>query len=96
MPPSKARPVWERSVQLELCLASTGGSLSKAEAVAARINQVYCSRNFMSGVAMAVIVVMVVVVVVVVVVLVVGTLLLVLVGVVGVVMVVVGVGEGWC
>lgn len=40
MPPEKARVVWERFVQLELCMASTGGNLNKAEAVEARMRQV--------------------------------------------------------
>lgn len=35
MPAEKARLVWERFVQLELCLSRTGGSLTK--------NQVGCS-----------------------------------------------------
>lgn len=40
MPVSKARPVWERFVELELCLSRTGGSLSKTQAVEARMQQV--------------------------------------------------------
>ncbi|CAN0328821.1 unnamed protein product, partial [Scytosiphon promiscuus] len=39
MPAEKARLVWERFVELELCLSSTGGSLSKAQQVESRMNQ---------------------------------------------------------
>ncbi|CAM9780705.1 unnamed protein product, partial [Hapterophycus canaliculatus] len=40
MPTEKAKLVWERFVELELCLSSTGGSLSKAQEVESRMNQV--------------------------------------------------------
>ncbi|CAN0521120.1 unnamed protein product, partial [Ectocarpus sp. 8 AP-2014] len=36
MPAERARLVWERFVQLELCLSSTGGSLAKAQHVERR------------------------------------------------------------
>lgn len=40
MPSDKAEPFWERFVQLEMCLARTGGSLGKVEKVEARIQEV--------------------------------------------------------
>lgn len=40
MPAERARLVWERFVQLELCLSRTGGSLIKAQNVENRMNQV--------------------------------------------------------
>ena len=40
MPAERARLVWERFVQLELCLSRTGGSLMKAQNVENRMNQV--------------------------------------------------------
>lgn len=40
MPPERARPVWERFVQLEMCLSKTGGSLSKVQSIENRMNEV--------------------------------------------------------
>lgn len=40
MLPDKAEPFWERFVQLEMCLARTGGSLGRVEKVEARIQEV--------------------------------------------------------
>lgn len=40
MSPGKARPLWERFVELELCQARDGGNLVRAEAVEARMRQV--------------------------------------------------------
>ncbi|CAM9511968.1 unnamed protein product, partial [Discosporangium mesarthrocarpum] len=49
MPPDKARPVWERFVELELCMASSGGNLDKVEAVEARMRQVYPDDTSLAG-----------------------------------------------
>ncbi|CBN77606.1 conserved unknown protein [Ectocarpus siliculosus] len=49
MPAERARLVWERFVQLELCLSSTGGSLAKAQDVERRMNQVYQDNSGPSG-----------------------------------------------
>ncbi|CAM9717905.1 unnamed protein product [Scytosiphon promiscuus] len=49
MPAEKARLVWERFVELELCLSSTGGSLLKAQQVESRMNQVYGDNSGPSG-----------------------------------------------
>lgn len=43
MPAERARLVWERFVQLELCLSRTGGSLIKAQDVENRMDQVSTS-----------------------------------------------------
>lgn len=45
MPAERARLVWERFVQLELCLSRTGGSLVKAQNVEDRMNQVVCAHT---------------------------------------------------
>ncbi|CAN0184375.1 unnamed protein product [Ascophyllum nodosum] len=51
MPPDKARPVWERFIQLELCLASSGGRLDRVEDVEARMNEVYRETSGRAGLA---------------------------------------------
>ena len=40
MPPDKARPIWERFIRLDLCLARTGGSLNRVENVETRMHKV--------------------------------------------------------
>lgn len=37
---NELRPVWERFVELELCLSKGGGSLARAQVVEARMQQV--------------------------------------------------------
>lgn len=38
------RPIWERFVELELCLSKGGGSLMRVQAVEARMQQVRLYR----------------------------------------------------
>eukprot|EP00953_Heterococcus_sp_UTEX-ZZ885_P032956 17180-Heterococcus_DN1.PRE.3 len=49
LPPERAMRVWDKFVELELWRNTTGGSLSKAEAVEARRNELFPTENKYSG-----------------------------------------------